>query len=76
MTKPFIQCPNFDLDLVFKVIMIIESFFCLELLIVKQSVIFGFGRFFIMIEDSYIEELSNIHQPDQFDLCQGHGYNF
>ena len=30
---------------------------------------------FIMTEGTHIEELPYIHQPDQFDLCEGHSSN-
>ena len=34
-------------------------------------------KIFIMTEDTSIEELHvpNMHQPDQFDLCQGYSSN-
>ena len=45
MTRPFIACHTFDLDLVFQGQHDRRKFSHLKLLIVAQTVIFGFGRF-------------------------------
>ena len=74
MISLLIAYPKFDLNLVFKVTTIIG--------------IFTFGVFeggtnchrwvwkiFIMTEEISVEELPNIRQPDQLDLCQCHSSN-
>ena len=53
MTRPFIACSEFG---------------HLELLKLAQTVIFGFGKIFIMSADTFIEDLPKIHQPDHFNL--------
>ena len=40
-----------------------------------QSVIYGLGRYKIMSVDTATGKLPNVHQPDQFDLCQYHSSN-
>ena len=75
MTRPFIACHKKDLGLLFKVTRIVY--------------IFTFGTFeggtnfhlrvwkiFIRcIDIPSVEDLPNIPQPGQFDLCQGHSSN-
>ena len=74
MTELCYACHKSDLDLGFKVSRIIENL--------------TFGTFeggtncylwvwniFIMSVDASIEDLTSIHQSDQFDLCQGHSSN-
>ena len=73
MTRPFIACLKFDLDFVFKVTMIKESFHISNF----EGGTYGnlwVWMIFILIYDTSIE-LPNINQPDQFDLCQGHSSN-
>ena len=74
MARPFNEYHKFDLFLVFKVIMIIESF-TFRTFESGSNCHFGFGIFFNMSEGTSVEELPNIHQPDQIDLCQGHSSN-
>ena len=74
MTRPFIACHNFDLDLVFKVTMIIESFDLGSFLGGANCNPWDW-KIFIMSVDTSIEDLPKIHQPDLFDLCQGHSTN-
>ena len=64
-------CHKFDLDLVFKVTMIIENFHIWNFWNWHKLLSLGWKYFIIRIYTS-VKELPNIHQPDQFDLRQGH----
>ena len=63
MTRSFIACQGLRNH---------RKFSCLEFLKVAQTVIFGLGRFLSCIE---MEDLPDMHQPDQFDLSQGPSSN-
>ena len=73
MPKPPIAGHKFDLDLVFWDTRIIENF--------DRSFEGGTNchllvwNIFVTSVDTSIEDRPNIHQPHQFDLCQGHSSN-
>ena len=71
MIRPSIACHKFDLDLVFNVTRIIKIFHIQKFEDGTNCHIW-LWEIFIMNVDTSIEKLHNIHQPDQFDLCQGH----
>ena len=58
--RHFIACHKFDLDLVFKVTMIIESFEK------NTNCHLWVWKIFISSVDTYIKKLPNMHDPDQF----------
>ena len=74
MTRHFIACHKFELDLVFKVIR------------VTDSLIFGtleggttcrlwVWKIFIITVDTSTKDLPKLHQLDLFNLCQDHSSN-
>ena len=72
MTRLFIACYKFNLDLIFKVTRFIESFHILNFDWHKLSPL-GLEGFYHV--DTSIEEPVYVHEPDHFDLCQGHSHN-
>ena len=74
MTRPYRACHDFDLDYVFKVTAIIEIFHIENFQGDTNSHLWVW-KIFIMTEDTPIEQLPYMHQPDQFDICQGHSSN-
>ena len=73
MTK-FITYYKVDLNPVFKVTRIIESFDFGTSYVGANGYLWVWN-IFIMSVDTSIKDLSNIHQPDQFDFCHGHSSN-
>ena len=74
MTRPFNACHEFDLDLVFKVTRIISSFDIWNFLRWHKLSSLGLNIFIVRVHAT-TEDLPYIHQPDQYELCQGHRSN-
>ena len=73
MRRPFIECHKYELDLAFKVTRIIENFDIWNYMYWRWHKLSSFNlKIFLMCVATSFEDLPKIHQPDQFDLCQGH----
>ena len=68
MTRPYIACHKFGLDLVFKG----TTIFTFETFEGGTNCHLWVGKIFILVVDTSIDEPLSIQQPDQFDLCQAH----
>ena len=71
MTRPFIAHHKFNLEFVFKVTRII-NFHILNFWRWHKLSSLCLENFYYECRYIYSEDLFNIHQPDQFDLCQGY----